>query len=120
VEVVGSLPRDGERGDRAGTGAADAVAIGIARDVVILASAGISSSAITRAYLSWREFLLAGRFVERSPQSMVSAPAARRPAGIDEDRDHRRDFAAIDKVVEDIRRPDDAVDAVHIFERLSI
>ena len=55
---------------------------------------------MTRAYLSSSVLYSVGRLVVRSPHSCgFGSGCSGRAAGIDEDADHHRDFAAVDQVV---------------------
>ena len=116
--MIGPLPGDGERGNRAGARAADAVALRILRDVVLLVE--------HRHQLVDDDprVLVVERVVFRRPVGGPIAPVLRRrlglfgcPAGVDEHRDHHRDLAPVDQVVEHVRHPEVAV---HVLERLAV
>ncbi len=114
----GPLPRDGERGDGAGAGAADAVPLGILGDVVFLVE--------HRHQLvdDHARVLVVERVVLGRPIGRPVAPFLRRrlrllgcAARVDEDGQHDRQLAAIDQVVEDVRGADVAL---HVLERLAV
>ena len=73
---------------------------------------------MTRAYRSSSSLYSVGRFVVRSPHCRrVGLGLFRRASGIDERRDHHRQLAAVDQVVEHVRRPGRAG---HVDEGLAV
>ena len=118
AELVRPLPRHGERRDRAGTGAADAVPFGILRDVVVLVQDR------HQFVHDHPRVLVVERVVFGRPVRVAIAPVLRRrlgliraSSGVDEHGNHHRDLAAIDQVVEHVGRPQIAV---HVLERLPV
>ena len=118
AEIVRSLPGNRECRDRAGAGAADAMALGILGEVVLLVEcrhelvdddAGV---------------FVVERVVFSGPVGRPIAPLLRRrfrlfrrSTRVDEHRQHHRQLPAIDQVVEHVG---DAQVALHVLERLAV
>ena len=118
AKIVRPLPRNGERRNRTGTGAADTVPLRIFREVVFLVEHG-HQFIDDHARVSIVEGVVFGR-----PVRVAIAPVAWRrfrllgcPAGIDENGDHHGNLAPVDQVVQHVRR---AQAAFHVFEGLAV
>src|SRR5262249_15112410 len=107
AKLIRPLPRDGERRDRAAAGAANAVLLGVGGDVVILFQNG-QQLVDDDARVFVVELVVFGR-----PVGVAVAPVLGcglgliwAPAGVDEDRDHHRNLAAMNQVVQHVWRAD--------------
>ena len=118
-KFVGPLPRDGESCNCAGARSADAVQIGILRNVVLLVQHRHQFVAMTRAYLSSSVLFPLGRLVVRSPHrsAAIRLRLLRRAPRIDEDGYHHRNLAPVNQIVHHVLCSDIAV---RVFECLTI